>query len=91
MLSLPLSSHDWIRRFVEQVHRLRPDLAGDDLLELGVVVHQVASPFLPEQVAESSALARIAALRDERARRQPSRASSASSASRAGARSGAPT
>ena len=66
MLPLPLSSHDWIRRFVEQMHRLRPDLAVVDVLELAVAVHEVASPFLPEQVAVLSALERVPSLHDTR-------------------------
>lgn len=65
MLPLPLSSHDWIRRFVEQMHRLRPELAIPDMLELAVAVHEVASPFLPEQVAVLSALERAPSLHDK--------------------------
>jgi len=62
MLPLPLSSHDWIRRYVEQMHRLRPELAIVDLLEIAVAVHEVASPLLPEQIAVLSALERAPSL-----------------------------
>ena len=65
MLPLPLSSHDWIRRFVEQMHRLCPEVAIGDMLELAVAAHEVASPFLPEQVAVVSALERLPSLHDK--------------------------
>ena len=64
MLPLPLSSHDWIRRFVEQMHRLRPESAMADMLELAVAVHAVASPFLPEQVAVLNALECVPSLHE---------------------------
>ena len=48
----------------EQMHRLRPELAIVDVLELAAV-HEVASPLLPEQVAVLSAHGRVPSLHDE--------------------------
>lgn len=44
---------------------MRPELAIGDVLELAVTVHQVASPFLPEQAAVLSALERVPSLHDK--------------------------
>jgi len=65
MLPLPLSSHDRIRRFVEQMHRLRPESAMADMLELAVhILRRYAGKVLPAGRGASTAIGR----RLERAR-----------------------
>ena len=54
-----------IRRYVEQMRRLRPELAIVDMLLLAVAVHEVASPLLPEQVAVLSSLEPTPSLHDK--------------------------